>query len=105
VKILLDENLPIDFAPMLAGYNVTTVQKKDWLGVKNGILLRLAEAEFDIFITADQKLKYQQNLSKRKIAIIVLPTNNLLQLVTLLPKLLRHLPTIKVGDYLELGFK
>ena len=46
-----------------------------WTGTKNGELLRRAEAEFDVFVTADQQLRFQQNLSGRALAIIVLPTN------------------------------
>ena len=46
-----------------------------WASIKNGPLLRLAEAEFDVFLTADQNVRYQQNLKGRRIAVLVLSTN------------------------------
>jgi hypothetical protein len=52
-----------------------------WAGIKNGELLRRAEAEFDLFITADKNLRYQQNHVSRSIAILVLSTNNLRRIV------------------------
>ncbi len=51
-------------------------------GEKNGNLIRLAEAEFDLFITADQNSRYQQNLSGRRIAIMELSTNDLRRILT-----------------------
>jgi hypothetical protein len=51
-------------------------QKCGWGGIKNGDLLKLAEAEFDLFITSDQNLRYQQKLMGRKIAILELSTND-----------------------------
>ena len=61
----------------LTGHACTTAQKRGWGGIKNCDLLRLAEAEFDLFITSDQNLRYQQNLAGRRIAIIELDTNDL----------------------------
>ena len=102
MKILLDENLPIELASMLAGFQVSTVLQQGWLGVKNGVLLKLAEEHFDVFVTSDQGLKYQQNLAKRKLSVIVLPTNNIIRLGAVLPKLISTLNLIKTGDYVEL---
>lgn len=60
----------------LTGHAVATAFEKGWANLSNGNLLRAAEAEFDLLITTDQNLEYQQNLSGRHIAILVLPTTN-----------------------------
>jgi hypothetical protein len=75
MNILLDECVPWPMHKLLTGHTCTTAQRRGWGGIKNGDLLRLAEGEFDLFITSDQGIRYQQNLSGRRIAIIELSTN------------------------------
>jgi len=77
MRILLDECVPWPMRRMLAGHECTTAQRRGWGGVKNGDLIRLAEGEFDLFITSDQNLRYQQNLAGRGLPILVLSTNDL----------------------------
>ncbi len=67
MNVLLDECVPWPMHRLLAGHACTTAQKRGWGGIKNGDLLRLAEAEFDLFITSDQNIRYQQNLAGRRI--------------------------------------
>jgi hypothetical protein len=74
--VLLDECVPWPLAKLLAGHECSSPQKQGWGGIKNGDLLKLAEVEFDLFITSDQNLRYQQNLVGRKIAILELSTND-----------------------------
>ncbi len=62
---------------LLTGHESTTAQQRGWSGVENGELLRLAESEFDLFITSDQNVRDQQNLSNHRIAILELSTNDL----------------------------
>jgi predicted nuclease of predicted toxin-antitoxin system len=77
MKILFDQNTPINLRRHLPGHDVTTARQAGWGEVENGELLTLAEsAGFNIFITCDQSLSYQQNLAGRKIAIIELTRNN-----------------------------
>ena len=76
MKILLDECVPWPLAKLLEGHVCSNPYKQRWSSLKNGELLRLAEAEFDIFVTSDQNLRYQQNLSGRRIAILELSTND-----------------------------
>jgi len=76
VKILLDECVPWPLRKLLPDHECLNPQKCGWGGIQNGDLLRLAEPEFDLFITSDQNLRYQQNLEGRKIAIIELSTND-----------------------------
>ena len=77
MKVLLDECVPWPMHRLLAGHDCTTAQKRGWGGIKNGDLLQQAEVEFDLFITSDQNMRYQQNLAGRQIAILELSTNDL----------------------------
>src|SRR5262245_52015596 len=77
MNILLDECVPWPMHKLLTSHTCTTAQHRGWGGIKNGDLLRLAEGEFDLFITSDQGIHYQQNLTGRRIAIIELSTNKL----------------------------
>lgn len=72
MKVLLDECLPRKLKLDVDGEVVKTVPEMGWAGIENGELLRLAEAEFDVFLTRDRNLEYQQNLKKFALAIIVL---------------------------------
>lgn len=76
MNILLDECVPWPLAKLLTGHVCSSPQKCGWGGITNGELLKLAEVEFDLFITSDQNLRYQQNLAGRKIAILELSTND-----------------------------
>jgi predicted nuclease of predicted toxin-antitoxin system len=72
MRILLDEDIPRRLAALLVGHEVSTVQRNGWSGVKNGRLLGLAAAEFDVFLTMDSNLEFhQQNLSTLPIAVLV----------------------------------
>lgn len=77
MRILLDECVPWPMHELLSGHSCSTVQAKGWGGIKNGDLLLLAENEFDLFITSDQNIRYQQNLTGRRIAILELSTNDI----------------------------
>jgi len=72
MRILLDESLPRRLKAELVGHEVATVVEQGWSGVRNGELLALAAGHFDIFVTADQNLQFQQNLSALPIAVIVI---------------------------------
>ena len=76
-----------------------------WASKRNGELLRLAEHEFDVFLTVDRKLPHQQNLSTFRIAIIVMlaRTNTLLDLRPLIPDVLQTLLTVKPGQAVVVG--
>ena|SRR5205807_589907 len=77
MKILLDECVPWPMNRLLPQHSITSVQAQGWSGVRNSELLRRAEAEFDLFITSDQNIRYQQNLAAHTIAILELSTNDL----------------------------
>jgi hypothetical protein len=102
VKILLDECTPHVLKRLLTGFEIKTVQDQGWSGITNGALLRLAEARFNVLITSDQNLKYQQNLPKRRLAIIQLPTNQVPLVVNLAPKVQSTLERIQTGDFVAI---
>lgn len=77
MRILLDECVPWPMHKLLSSHSCSTVQDEGWGGIKNGDLLQRAEGEFDLFITSDQNLRYQQNLTGRRIAILELSTNDI----------------------------
>ena len=77
MRILLDESVPVQLRNALAGHDVSTVMDMKWRGASNGELLDRAErAGFDLFVVADKNFQYQQNLRRRRIAILELWTNH-----------------------------
>lgn len=101
MKILLDESVPRLLKLRLPQLDISTVQEMGWAGVRNGELLRRTEAQFDIFVTADQSLRYQQNLSGRTIAILVLPSNQVPLVARLVPAIEALLATIQPGTVVD----
>lgn len=91
MKVLLDECVPVQVRNALVGHDVSTAQKMGWSGISNGDLIQRAEQErFVLFIVADKNLRYQQNLTGRKLAILELWTNHR-------PTLEKHLDRIKIA--------
>lgn len=105
MKVLLDECVPRKLKRELREHEAFTVTERGWSGVKNGKLLALAEAEFDVFLTVDQNLKYQQNLKAFNLGIILLVAHNnrLKTLLLLMPEVRAALETIKPGDLIYAG--
>ena len=99
--VLIDESLPKPIRRELPGHQAFTVQQRGWSKTKNGALLRAAEAaRFDAFLTADQSLQYQQNLSASKLRIIVFATlsNRIEHIRPLLPRALEALQEMAPGE-------
>lgn len=71
-RVLFDEDVPRPLRRELPGFEIQTVVEAGWSGVRNGTLLRLAEASFDVFLTADRNLPYQQNLGTLRMGVVVL---------------------------------
>ncbi len=104
MRILFDHGTPVPLRRALSGHSVSTAYELGWTTLDNGALLKAAEAEFDALITTDQNLRYQQNLARRTLAILVLPT-------TSWPKIQHHAAEIadavgalRPGDFVELTF-
>jgi len=103
LTILLDESVPRLVKTRLTEFPIVTVQEIGWSSMKNGELLAAASQQFTIFITADQKLRYQQNLTGNRLSIIVLPTNQVPLVITLLTAIRETITTIQPGDLIELS--
>ncbi len=105
MKVLLDECVPRKLRRELPEHEVLTVTERGWSGIKNGKLLALAEVEFEVFLTVDQNLKYQQNLKAFHIGVILLVARNnrLKTLLPLMPEVREALENIKAGDFIRLG--
>lgn len=104
MKILIDESLPRYLKRILTEHDARTLQEMSWAGVKNGELLGLAELDFEVFLTADKNIRYQQNLQGRKLAIIEFPSNKLSVVKRLESALKTKLEQIKPGDYVMLDW-
>jgi hypothetical protein len=100
VRVLLDECVPRRLKNELAEHVARTTPEMGWAGKRNGELLRVAEPEFDVFITVDRKLQHQQNLSAFNIAVIVLlaRSNTLADLRPLIPSVMKAIPNAKPGE-------
>ena len=100
MRVLLDECLPRALKRELLGHEVRTVIEMGWGGIKNGALLERAVANFDVFVTGDQNLEYQQNLSSLIIPIIVLvsQSNDINKLRPLMSQVQTQLPHVQAGN-------
>ena len=105
MKLLLDECIDRRLAKEIEGHEVVTVPQAGWAGIQNGELLRLAQAQFDVFVTVDRNLSFQQHLSQFTIAVIVLqaPMNRLKDLSPLLPQLQRMVLSALKGQVSRVG--
>lgn len=105
MKVLVDECVDWRLAREIVGYEVKTARQMGWSTIKNGELLALAAKEFDVFVTVDRNLSFQQNLPAFAIAVIVLraSSNRLSDLRPLVPELLASIPTAKAGAVAYVG--
>ena len=105
MRVLLDECVPRKLRRELANHQVLTVTERGWSGIENGELLSLAQNEFDVFLTVDQGLTYQQNLTTFNIAVvlIVAKSNRLRTLLPMMPKVRDALDVIQAGEFVRIG--
>jgi hypothetical protein len=103
MRIILDESVPQKLRLLIEGaHTVVTTWYQGWSGLKNGALLAAAEeAGFELFITADQAIGYQQNLKGRKMALLVLSTNNWDLVKGHMAEILAAVRTVTPGTYTE----
>lgn len=105
MKLLLDECVVHDLKRDLVGHEVATVVEAGLGGLENGELLRAASGVFEVLITVDRNIPFQQNLGSLEIAVIILVSRgiNYPDLKTLVPQVLAALDTIKAGELLMMG--
>ena len=101
MRVLLDECLPRRLRRALPHHEVRTVQELGWAGTKNGALLRRAAAEgFEVFVTVDRNLEFQQHVPGLGVAVVALHarSNDIADLEPLMPAVLALLPTLTPGQ-------
>jgi hypothetical protein len=105
VKVFLDECVDWRLARDIVGHDVKTAREMKWTTIKNGVLLTLASQQFDVFVTVDRNLSFQQNLSAFSIAVVVLQakTNRLTDLRPLIPGLLAAIDAALPGTARRVG--
>lgn len=98
MKILLDECLPVRLKQYLLGFEVKTVSEMGWSSLKNGNLMKVAiELGFDVMLTVDKNLQYQQNLKEYDMVIVVFDVlfNRLQDFIPLIPKFIELQPILE----------
>ena len=106
MRILLDEQLPRQLALYLKAHDTRTVKQQGWAGLTNGALLKeAATAGFEVFLTSDQNIEFQQNLKQGELFIVVLValTNKLEDLLPLVPSVLVALEGSAPGQLVRVG--
>jgi hypothetical protein len=104
MKILFDQGTPVPLRKYLTEHSVTTAYEEGWSNLSNGDLLKSAENKgYHIFVTTDRNLRYQQNLSDRQMAIVVLLSTSWQKIRTQTDKVCGVINEIKLGDYAEIS--
>jgi hypothetical protein len=105
VRVLLDECVDVRLADHITGHSASTVAAQGWIGISNGKLLALAQSEFDVFVTVDRNLSFQQHLPNFGIAVILITatSNRIADLIPLVPALLASIPTAVPGRVAHVG--
>ena len=102
MRVLFDHGTPAPLRHALTGHQVTTAYERGWSGLKNGELIAAAEAgEFEVLVTTDKNLRYQQNLTGRDLAIVVLWTTSWPKIQRALPKVQSAVDGATKGSYVE----
>ena len=99
MRVLLDECIDRRLSSDIVGHKVHTVSQMGWAGMINGDLLALADGDFEVFVTVDRNLSFQQDLPRFRVAVIVLEgrSNRLADLQPLVPRLLEAIPRAERG--------
>lgn len=105
MRVLLDECVPRKIQSELPSHNVQTVAEMGWGGTKNGALLRRAASEFDVLLTVDQGIPYQQNIGGLSLALAIIkaPSNDIDDLRPKMSEALQVLETIQPGQVVQVA--
>jgi predicted nuclease of predicted toxin-antitoxin system len=105
MRILFDQGTPQPLRRHLTGHIIDTVYEQGWSTLKNGDLLATAEqAGYDLFVTTDQNLRYQQNLTGRHLAILVLKTTSWPKIQLHIGQIQNAVDAMSTGAYVEIAF-
>ena len=105
MRILLDENVPVDLAGLLGHHDIETVSGLGWSGVTNGELLRRMQGRFEALVTMDRRLPHQQNLATCTFGVVLLeaPSNRMVDLQPLAPEIRAALEGLPPGELRRVG--
>jgi len=104
MKILFDHGTPAPLRRALIGHEISTAHEMAWSALDNGALIAAAEMHFDALITTDQNLRYQQNLTGQRLAILVLPTTSWPKISFHVARVVAAVNALRAGDIVELIF-
>ena len=102
MNVFFDHCVPRTLRARLPGHEIATARERTWDRLRNGELTAAVERDYEVMITSDQSLRYQQNLTGRKLALVILPTNNVRKVLLLAPSILAALATIRPGAFVEI---
>ena len=103
MKILFDQGTPVPLRRSLPGHTIDTAYERGWSTLANGDLLDTAERDgYNLLVTTDRNLRYQQNLTNRQIAIVVLLSTSWPRIQKHLEKIRHEIDTLRSGAYLEI---
>ena len=105
MRVLLDESVPRQLAPLLRGHEVTTVQRLGWAGTRNGELLRRASQEFQVLVTGDQGFQFQQNLAGVNLGVVIIAArdNRVETVVGLAERVLEAVNLVQPGQIVRIA--
>ncbi len=105
MRILFDQGTPVPLRNYLGTHKVVTASEMGWSRLSNGQLLDAAEKQFDLLITTDKALRTQQDLSDRKLAVLILPFASWPRLKPNAEKIVSRVATLRAGEYAQLRFE
>ena len=104
MRVLFDQGTPVPLRQALASHSVSTAYELGWATLKNGELLRSAEEKgFDVLVTTDTRLRYQQNLAARRIAVVVLSTTSWPRIRVIAEHVTAAVGSASIGSYVEVS--
>lgn len=104
MRVLFDQGTPLPLRNHLHGHHIASAHELGWGNLQNGELLQQAEAQgFEVLITTDQNLRYQQNLAVRKIGIVVLGATSWPRIQRVIPQIAAAIRDIKANSYIEIA--
>lgn len=104
MRVLFDQGTPVPLRQALTGHTVSTAYELGWATLKNGELLRSAEERgFEVLVTTDTHLRYQQNLAARQIAVVVLSTTSWPRIRVVAEHVASAVNSATVGSYFEVS--
>jgi hypothetical protein len=104
VRVLFDQGTPVPLRQVIVNHTVSTAYELGWSTLKNGELLQAAEdAGFEVLVTTDTNLKYQQNLATRKISVVVLSSTSWPRIRAVSDKVVAAIEVATAGSYIDVA--